>query len=232
MTNAPHPAQADYATHRERSAPWLTMLVTTLVVLLSGCTTTPKKNADSKVAVNASPLQLNGRYQNTALDFSMQFDSKWHFFTEEPIVRKELESGLSIKSDAEEQRVAIFSRFTPDKPSQFNDNITITAEHSNVYPSVTTSSEYLILLRDTLRRSQSKIQFKNLYLESIQGTEYAVLPITYSVYGIKVHQKHFATVKDGKIIDFILTYAVKNSEGDLVAMMKSVNFGEPTVAAE
>jgi hypothetical protein len=201
---------------------WLTLV---FFLTLTGCASQPKNHDGNKKPAPPKPVQLNAFYTNTALNFHMKFDESWYFFTEDPIKKSHnANEPLTIESSANNRQVATISRFSPGKPSQFNDNITVTAEEMTRYPNVRTSSDYLSLLKDTLKRTQTGINFENLYTTELNTIDYAVLPMSYNIYGIKIHQSHYVTLREGKIIDFILTYAVRNRKPDLLSMLNSVRF--------
>lgn len=206
----------------------LYLLLMFSMFLLTACSTTPVKKVGLDKPGPPKAVELNALYVNQALNFEIDFDNSWHFSSEESLIKNHSANGkLLINSQAEENQIATFSRFPPDKPSQFNDNLTITAEPIKRYPSVSHADDYLKLLRTSLRRNQAGVTFQNLYQTQVGERTFTVLPMNFNVYGIKVYQSHYVIIHQQKIIDFILTYAVRNREQDLVTMLSSLRFTLP-----
>lgn len=209
----------------------LSLLWMLCVFLLTACSTTPIQTVGLDKPGPPKAVELNALYINQALNFEIDFDSSWHFSSEESLIKNHSTNGkLLINSQAEDDQIATFSRFPPDKPSQFNDNLTITSEPIERYPSVSSADDYLKLLRTSLRRNQAGATFQNLYQTQVGERTFTVLPMNFNVYGIKIYQSHYAIIHQEKIIDFILTYAVRNREQDLVAMLSSLRFTLPEEA--
>jgi len=206
------------------------LLTAGVILFMSACSTVEDASLNSEV-------YEEGVYRNEYLGFRILLPQDWSLQNEEMEKRltkagsdylghNESESRV-MQEQAEETVNYLFTLFKYPLGTviDYNPNIIGLAENVADYPGIKTGKEYLQHVRNQLLAAQADFVVSDVsdtYI--LDGRTFYVLRTDLNFMGTIVKQRHYATKINEYILLFTYSYQKKESEEELLKILKSVVF--------
>lgn len=123
----------------------------------------------------------------------------------------EFNEEVAEKIDLEDERnlnLFGFWEYPLDHYGDFNSSMGCAAENITLagFLKVKTGADYLSHTRNLILASGMPYEFGEISSEKLGGKEFAVLPMTLTMYGVTVNQKYYARIIKGYALSIYITY--------------------------
>lgn len=208
----------------------LVLITAGVILFMTACSTVEEATINSEV-------YEEGVYRNEYLGFRIQLPQDWSLQNEEMEKRitkagsdylghNESESRV-MQEQAEETVNYLFTLFKYPLGTviDYNPNIIGLAENVADYPGIKTGKEYLQHVRNQLLSAQADFVVSDVSdTYTIDGRIFHVLRTDLNFMGTIVKQRHYATKINDYILLFTYSYQQRESEEELLKILKSVDF--------
>lgn len=105
-----------------------------------------------------------------------------------------------------------------------NANIGCAAENLTIagFLKIKTGADYLSHTRDLIIATGMPYEFGQISSEKLGGKEFAVLPMTFTMYGVTVKQKYYARIIKGYAISIYITYSTDSELETLQGILDTI----------
>lgn len=208
-------------------------LVLILLLLICGCST--NENATENTTINLGTVN-NYIYSNDFFNIELGLNNEWYLLSneeQEALTNTGLENysknNDSLKKQlelSEEVNVnLLFLSKYPVQYEQFNPKLLIVATNLDYYKQIKTASQFLQAQKESYEILG--VQFESIsdtHEETIGEYKFSQLEhVTYSADQLYT-QRHYATIKDGYALSFIMTYTNEIEFRELDNMLKTIIF--------
>jgi hypothetical protein len=206
------------------------LLVLASAALLTGC---GRKASDE---IDFGTLK-NSVYQNNYFGLTVTIPTDWSVQDQASqqqimVAGKALVAGddknlKAVLKATELQSVNLFTvfKYPLGSPVTFNPAIVAVAETVRQLPGIQRGKDYLFHARQLLQSSQVRASFpKEIYTVRLGGVDFDVMDSEFSIRGITVKEKYYATIRKGYALAFVVSYEKDEEESFQRKVLETITF--------